>query len=93
MSVPRSLGSSPLSPAPLDEAGGNPIFCATPRHADPLADLEPSDWDRAAGTVAIVAVTYRDDFAALAASLPLDSRGRARLDALLYAVDHAEALR
>lgn len=87
MSVPRSLGSSPLSPAPLDEAGGNPIFCATPRHAD------PHDFEAGRLVVAEVAVTYRDDFAALAASLPVDDRGRARLDALLYAVDHAEALR
>lgn len=48
-----------------------------------------ADFDRTRGAVAECAITYADDFRALAESLPFDSLGRRRLELLVYMVDEA----
>ena len=92
MSQPTTtLGSSPLSAAHLDDAGGNPLFVATPRRAtSPAADLGSlACLDARRDVVAMVAIDYREELQAVADRLPVDDEGRMRLDTLLMVIGHA----
>lgn len=86
---PRALGSSPLHTTPSD-AGGNPLFAATPRRAtDPADELGTLDcYTRRCDVVGMVAIDYRDELRAAVDLMPAGT-ARFHLEGLLLGIDRA----